>query len=77
MADLGIGSIGIGDDGDDDEDDDDESLEAELAALQEDSQPKVKRKSKHDTGKFSQKTLMLFRKTIMGINKFTFLPIFH
>ena len=29
------------------------------------------------TGKFSQKTLMLFRKTIMGINKFTFLSIFH
>jgi len=44
MADLGIGGIGGADD--DDDDDDDESLEAELAALQGESQSKVKKKSK-------------------------------
>ncbi|XP_073257066.1 coiled-coil and C2 domain-containing protein 1-like isoform X1 [Porites lutea] len=42
MADLGIGGIGI--DGDDDDDEDDESLEAELAALQGESQPRAKKK---------------------------------
>ena len=42
MADLGIGGIGI--DNDDDNDEDDESLEAELAALQGESQPRAKKK---------------------------------
>lgn len=42
MADFGIGGIGINNDDDDDEDD--ESLEAELAALQGESQPRAKKK---------------------------------
>ena len=50
MAGLGIGDIGVSN-GDEDGDDDDESLEAELAALQGESHPKEKRKSKERHGK--------------------------